>query len=311
MYLATAPPLLHGVLVAADPDWRILDLASGKETGASQRQEFWLDRRTGTLRLENANLAFRPFDVVKVLAPAALAAFDPNVAALELLATGDRQALANGSARVTGAGSYAGARVRWLRLELAGSSERVGVSQATGRPVVVGPRGGLAWRVQTLGPVPFSRSALTARRLPAAGGGESRFARITLAQADRIAGFRPVWLGPAFEGGRLDVVERGTTVDVVGRSGRHARGLLFSYELAGGSVSVMEARSPEYLGGLFPGQPAPGPGLAVLSGPGLSGSAKTCTAQLRTHGLWVTVRGLHTSACARAARALRLRPRRG
>jgi hypothetical protein len=315
MYLAPAPPLLHGVLVAAEPDWSILDLASGKVTRGSQRQEFWLDRRTGTLRLENASLAFRPIDVVKVLAPAALAAFDPNLAALEVLATGDRRAIASGSARVTGAGSYAGLRVRWLRLELGGSSERVGVSMATGRPVVVGPQAGVTWRVQTLGRVPFSRGALTARPVPTLRGGQVTFTPgVSLTRADRIAGFRPVWLGPAFEGGKLNVVESSKTVGVVGPSGKHARGVLFGYRHAGGGVSVMEAQSPEYLGGLSPAQLTPGPGFAVLSGPGslgASGTIKDCTAQLRTHGLWVTIHGFHTSVCGRAARALRLRPLHG
>jgi hypothetical protein len=315
MYLATQPPLLHGVLVAADPNGSILDLASGKVTRGSQRQEFWLDRRSGTLRLEMANLATGPFDVVKVLAPAALAAFDPNVAALELLANGDRKAIANGSARVTGTGSFAGSRVRWLRLELAGSSERVGISVSTGRPVEVGERGGLAWAIPSITEIPFTRNALTARRRARDGGGQVTFTLgIALSRTARVAGFRPVWLGPAFEGGKLDAVESSRIVNAVSPSERHARGLLFGYRSAGGGISVMEAQSPEYLGGLYPNQPVPGPGLAVLrdSVPlGAAAADENCTAQLRTHDLWVTIQGFHTRACARAARALRLRPPHG
>jgi hypothetical protein len=206
-----AGPVVHAVVEFSGPEDVVVDLATGAERERVHRTEYWYDEQRRQLRVRWTTDGGEPMDYGGSVD---ITKLDPALAGF---ATQYRDALADGRARVAGDAIVQGRRVR--RIEFAPSSsgavEEVTVDAETSVPVgfhttYAGGRRSHEWRVVAIESVPRDPSDFTpaepARPRPTTGE-VSEGRPITLAEAARVLGRSPLWLGPSFAGRELESVE--------------------------------------------------------------------------------------------------------
>jgi opacity protein-like surface antigen len=299
---------------------RQVDLASGQERSlAPFRIEFVYDTKTGA-------------NSVRIVGGAGGLVFggpSPPNPAISGFATGYRAALAHGRARVVGTTTVYGERAVILRFKTGDgvSYEDVAVSAATHNPlrvafVNVDPRGEQigqrTYRVLAIG---SSSSPPTLPKPPASTPTDqlSAFAldirRLEVGTARAAFGHTLVWPGPAVAGATLRSIHlQSLTTTSGGSTSTATPGLELDYRGPRGALTVLEAAkaeaaylflTPRYGLDLYP-IPAAGQALVACDGCRVAGEPAhpSWRAQLRTHGLYVTIRSSRRDLVVAAAREL-------
>ena len=241
--------------------------------------------------------------------------------------TGYRTALANGKARVVATKTVYGEKAVILRFKTSdGLYEDVAVSTAThvplrvshgsfggrGNPVPMGP----TWRVLAIDSsrtwTRLPKAVVIARSMTAF---DTYIRRVSVSTARAALGHTPVWPGPVVAGTTtLRSIELDRLTTTIGRNTSAARGLHLNYRGPQGALTVQEAAKAEAAGGfltpkygldLYP-IPAAGQALVVSDSYRIAGGPAHLTwrAELRTHGLYVTISSTSRSLVVAAARAL-------
>jgi hypothetical protein len=294
---------------------RQLDLASGEErTLPAVRSEQVYDSKTG--------LTYGRRGVARSSDPA-----------IRYFVTGYRTALQNGTAHVVGSAIVDGQKARILRFPSGNIFEDVAVSVATHKPLRIAqgnfsqnprlPRTANAFSYRVLA-IDSSMTRPTLPKPKPHARVASRNGIIVIEElgplrvrAARTALGRPaVWAGPVVAGAELRAIHLQRLVSSTSTS----RGLELDYRAPGGVITLQESVKPEAAYGFF-GIPnavvgldvftIPAPGQALVSCEGCRSPGATppeWRAQLRSHGLYVTIRSRVRSLVVAAARALEPMP---
>jgi hypothetical protein len=197
-------PVIH-VVLRTDAKAERVDLATGRSRPAYDEQELWWDPARGLHEIRRFDGRSYIDELSKTLPP-------PEQDPIPLgFATGYRNALESGRAKVVGDGEIVGHKVTWIRFYVDGGAEGptfdVAVDRETAKPVfarytVAGDR-----RAQ------FGRSVIVAESLPAGRGnfspepmpprlsilggviGSGVGKRVSARRAETILGRAPLWLG--------------------------------------------------------------------------------------------------------------------
>lgn len=341
--LAAVPargPVVHSVLRTEVPGEHLVELSSGRDVPEIVELEFWFDERHERLhmvvRREGVvvgDLLLTPKGAIsaagRVITAASGSILNP---ALIGFVTGYRNALQSGAARPLGRTSLARQQVTMLAIKTRFGREQVALDPQTLKPLAIraltsgGVAIGLTARVVELAAIPTREANFERprRRSPGPTGGSVVSNRsLSPHAASRVLTPSPVWVGQRLGGLNLRVVQQqrldrfyaatspptrrsfGVGLDLIYgavRQGRPDWGQSF--------LEIAEAVRPEpaygFLSGTLSLEPAPRIGamrVERLEMLGATGGA-IWRAQLRSHGLYLTLTASSRTLVIAAARAL-------
>jgi hypothetical protein len=307
-------PVLHAV-VEYSADDAIIDLATGASTQRVHRTEFWYDQERRSLRTRIATdgvilteLVQTPEGAVSDTGPINTGGeplqLDPLFAGF---ASGYREALEDGTAKVAGETTVDGRRAKVIEFERQVETTTVLVDAETYRPlrfysVFDAGRRSPTWtvvHVETVArdPSQFEAPPRAAPR-PTAGtasGGEDT----TLAEAQRVLGRAPLWIGA----GGLESI-RVTEATTEFTNGREVNGVNVHFDYGRVEVWVAANVAGAYSIGMEDGgDPAPPAGSIAVTRS--RGGPRNWEGELRHDDYWVRIVTPTREQLLAAARALR------
>jgi hypothetical protein len=331
--LGTAP-VIHAVVQYSSPNDVVIDLATGKVRERVHATEYWYDRERSVLHTRLLTDGKMLTEIVETPAgsdsdlghyPGGIAAqLDPALAGF---VTRYREALANGAAQIVGHETVDGAEVTLLRIDLGhGTTEDVAVDGHSYRPLFftyehqrqIGPTWHVA-EIESVGRDPsyFAKPERSEARPTGSGGSTSR--EITPREAASALERPSVWLGPSFDGLRLEQLTLAEDdVDYTDGTKHTGRRLELTYGgksdplVVGESASVAGSYQLGFNDGGDP--PAPGGSLVLEANAGFvlpAGSPRPpleWTGKLIRNGLYLEIRGPSREIVLAAARALEAMP---